>query len=267
MNLEFAEQSWPALKVAIERNSLILLPVGMLEEHGPHLPVATDSIIATEVSWRVAERLKERIPVLVLPTVNTGYTGRRVARWPGAVSVQPETLIALAYDILDSLVRMGFRKIVIINGHGQNPAMLETAVRKIADNHEVSIALTNTYAMVGTAAAQIRRSTIGGCGEHAGEFETALLLYLRPDLVDMSQATDIDTVSYHTPFFPGDMFGPRRASVYWSAWAVSQPQLGVLGDPTVATVETGRLFFETILANYEEFLLEYYRFPEGKPNK
>jgi creatinine amidohydrolase len=264
MSIEFAEQSWPALQAAIERNTLILAPVGMLEEHGPHLPVATDSIIADAVAHRVAERLQAQIPVLVLPIIHTGHTGRRVARWPGAISLQPETLIAVVYDVLDSLVRMGFRKIALINGHGQNPAMIEIAIRKIADTHDVSVALVNAYALVGATGAQIRQSALGGCGGHADEFETALMLHLRPELVDMSQASDVDAVRYHSPFFPGDMFAPRRGGVYWSAWAVNRPTLGMHGDPTAATADSGQRFLEVILANGEEFLLEYYRFRDDE---
>jgi creatinine amidohydrolase len=236
----------------------------MLEEHGPHLPVATDSIIADRISHLVAERMQARdIPTLVLPIINTGYTGRRVTDpWPGAISVEPETLTALAYDVLDSVVRMGFRKIAIINGHGQNPAMLEIAVRKIADAHNVSVVLTTVHGLIGAAGAEIRQSAMGGCGGHADEYETAMMLYLEPDLVDMAKARDVDRVQYHSPYFPGDMFARRKASVYWSAWAVNKPVMGMHGDPTAATAETGEQFAEAILNNYEEFLAEYYSFQD-----
>jgi creatinine amidohydrolase len=259
---EFADLSWLEIEKAIERDTLIILPVGMLEQHGPHLPVATDSIIADHISRGAADRLQARgIPALVLPIINTGYTGRRVADpWPGAVSVEPETLVALAYDVLDSVVRMGFRKIAIINGHGQNPAMLEIAIRRIADTHDVSVVMMTPHGMIGADGSEIRQSELGGCGGHADEYETSVMLYLRPELVDMTKATDVDRVQYHSPYFPGDMFASRKGGAYWSAWAVNRPKLGMHGDPTTATAETGRRFVEAILSNCVEFLIEYYNF-------
>jgi creatinine amidohydrolase/Fe(II)-dependent formamide hydrolase-like protein len=89
-----------------------------------------------------------------------------------------------------------------------------------------------------------------------------MMLYLEPELVDMAKATDVDRVQYHSPYFPGDLFAKREASVYWSAWAVNKPVMGMHGDPTAATAETGERFVEAILTNYEKFLVEYYSFQD-----
>ena len=257
----------PEIKAAADRNTLILLPVGQVEEHGPHLPVECDCIIARETAKVVAQELAEEIPVLVMPTVWTAYTVQQVARWPGLITFrEPEPMIQMIYDILASLVKNGFRKIVIVNAHGNNPAILELACRKIGSDYDVFPALTYVLGMSKTIGPQVRRSELGGCGGHAGEEETALLLHLTPELVHMDRATDEDIVTYQTRFFPGDIYAqvPDRVSgLYWSTWGVVQSETGVYGDPTAATGATGRALFDEIVKNYKEFLREYYAHGSG----
>ena len=258
MSLFFQHQTSPEIGEAVERNTLILLPVGQVEEHGPHLPLECDCIIARETARAVAEEILSEIPVLVMPTVWTAYTVRQVARWPGLITFrEPEPMIQMIYDILASLVENGFKKIVIVNAHGNNPSILELACRKIGSDYNVFPAVTYVLGMSKTIGPQVRKSEMGGCGGHAGEEETALLLHLTPELVHMDRATDQDIVRYQTRFFPGDIYAdiPNRVSgVYWSTWGVVQSKTGVYGDPTVATAETGKALFEEIVKNYKAFL-------------
>jgi creatinine amidohydrolase len=262
MTIYFNELTSPEIQKAAEQNTLILLPVGQVEEHSSHLPLDTDCIIARETAKTVAEKIAPEIPVLVMPTVWTAYSVRQVSRWPGLVSFrQPETMIQMVYDILASLVQMGFRKIVLINAHGNNPAILELACRRIGDDYQAFPAVTFTLGMSKSIGPQVRRSQMGGCGEHAGEVETALLLHLTPELVHLDRATDQGMVHYQTRFFPGDIYSdiPNKASgIFWSTWGVVESPNGAYGDPTVATAETGRLLFEEIVKNHLEFLREYY---------
>lgn len=262
MSVYFHHQTSPEIGEAAERNTLILLPVGQVEEHGPHLPLECDCIIARETARIVAEQIAGEIPVLVMPTVWTAYTVRQVARWPGLITFrEPEPMIQMVYDILASLVENGFEKIVIVNAHGNNPAILELACRKIGSDYNVFPAVTYVLGMSKTIGPLVRKSEMGGCGGHAGEEETALLLYLTPELVHMDRATDQDIVRYQTRFFPGDIYAqvPNRVSgLYWSTWGVVQSKTGVYGDPTVATAEMGKALFGEIVKNYQEFLREYY---------
>jgi creatinine amidohydrolase len=262
MSILFQEQTSPDIKAAAERNTLILIPVGQVEEHGAHLPLDTDCIIASETTRAVAERIKDEIPVLVLPTVWAAYSVRQVGKWPGLISFrQPETMIQMIFDILASLVHDGFKKIVLINGHGNNPAILELACRRIGDEFNVFPAVTFVIGMTKNIGPRVRKSSIGGCGEHAGEIETALLLHLRPDLVHMDKATNEDIVTYQTRFFPGDVYSdiPNRVGgLFWSTWGVFEPKTGVLGDPTAATADTGKALFDEAVTTHIEFLREYY---------
>jgi creatinine amidohydrolase len=262
MSIYFQHLTSPEIKEAAERDTLILLPVGQIEEHGPHLPVECDCIIARETARVVAEVLASEIPILVMPTVWTAYSVQQVANWPGLITFrEPEPMIQMIYDILASLVKNGFRKIVIINAHGNNPAILELACRKIGSDYNVFPAFTYVLGMTKPIGPRVRKSEMGGCGGHAGEEETALLLYLVPELVRMDRATNEDVVRYQTRFFPGDIYSeiPNRVSgLYWSTWGVVKSKTGVYGDPTAATAETGKALFEEAVKNYKEFLREYY---------
>lgn len=269
MSLYFHHLTSPEVGEAAERNTLVLLPVGQVEEHGPHLPLETDCIIARETARVVAEEIASEIPVLILPTVWTAYTVRQVARWPGLITFrEPESMIQMIYDILASLVENGFCRIVIVNAHGNNPAVLELACRKIGSDYNVFPALTYVLGMSKTIGPQVRKSVMGGCGGHAGEEETALLLHLAPDMVHMDHATDEDIVRYQTRFFPGDIYSdiPNRVSgIHWSTWGVVASKTGVYGDPTAATAETGKALFEEIVRNYKDFLREYYAHEPTQP--
>lgn len=268
MSLYFQHKTSPEIREAADRDTLILLPVGQVEEHGPHLPLDCDCIIARETAKTVAEALVSELPVLVMPTVWTAYTVRQVARWPGLITFrEPEPMIQMIYDILASLVENGFNKIVIINAHGNNPAILELACRRIGSDYDVFPAVTYVLGMSKTIGPQVRQSEMGGCGGHAGEEETALLLHLTPELVHMDRATDQDIVRYQTRFFPGDIYAqvPNAVSgVYWSTWGVVESETGVYGDPTAATADTGKALFEAIVNNYKAFLREYYAHDPSK---
>ncbi len=252
---------YPQVEELAKQDALILIPVGMLEEHGPHLPVSTDNIIASGVARLVAQRIGDHIPTIVMPCVFTGYHGQYLTKWGGSVTVRPESLYHYVYDMTDSLCKNGFRKFIFINAHGQNPAILEMVCRRITDAHNVIPALTYAMGMIGPRGAQIRTSGQGGAAGHACEIETSLVLALAPELVDMSQAKD-ETCPYRSAFHRGDLYPdqPAAARIYWSSFHLQKPQYGILGDATAATPEKGLELLNCIVETYERFAEEYYRF-------
>ncbi|HID96040.1 MAG TPA: creatininase family protein, partial [Candidatus Latescibacteria bacterium] len=199
MSIYFSDQSWPQLKKAVEANTLILLPIGQVEEHGRHLPVSTDATIATAVVKALAEVLvAEGVPTLVMPTLWTGYSSKELTRWPGTIRVRPQILIDIIYDICTSLVEMGFRKIILLSCHGHHTGLLRVVVRRIADDHGVYMALVSPAALSAERYNKVRKSERGG-SVHGGEWETSLMLYLG-EPVDMSQATKEDIMRYWSDF-------------------------------------------------------------------
>lgn len=261
MSFYFEDQRSPVIGEYARKNALIIIPVGMIEQHGPHLPVSTDNIIANGIARLIADSIADRIPTLVMPCVFTGYHGKNLMDWPGSARVMPESLYHYVYDICESLCQGGFKKIMFINAHGQNPAILEMVCRIIADNYGVTPILTYAMGMIGKEGASIRTSSQGGAGGHACEVETSLILALAPELVDMSVAPD-STCQYRTAFHPGDMFPEQSptAKVYWSSFELQRTKTGVLGNAQVATREKGRLFLNCMLKNYISLIEEYYSF-------
>lgn len=256
MSLYFADKSWPELKEAVKKNSLIILPVGTIEEHGRHLPVSTDVTIAVGVAERIASRLEKQIPLLVMPAVWSGYSAGEMSRWPGTIRVRTRTVMDMVFDICSSLLKMGFKKIVFLDCHGHHSGILNVVIREISDEYGIYPALISPGAMSAEEYKKIRKSQLGG-SIHGGEWETSLMLYLnRP--VDMSKATKVDIMKYHTDFIPGDNFVSGK-KVFWSTWGIQKSRTGIYGDPTVATARTGKKIMEAIVKNSLKFIKEYYR--------
>jgi creatinine amidohydrolase len=255
MSIYFAEKSWPELKEYIERDALVLIPFGTIEEHGLHLPVNTDEVIAEGIAKRVAEAVADAVPVLVMPGFWSGYSVKKMTKWPGVIRIRSEILTEVFFDLMSSLVGMGFKKLMTLNGHGQNPEMIKLAARRIADAYDVHVVTTNCYSLAAETMRKVRKSETGGA-LHGGEFETSLMLYFS-DLVDMSKATKDDFMKYRSDFYPGDMFGSASGGAFLSTWFLQESKTGIYGDPTVAAKETGKLLVDGIVEKYVRLIHEY----------
>lgn len=241
MSIHFAEKTSEELARLAAENATVLLPVGILEEHGRHLPVNCDVVIAERVAAAAAKRLADGLRVLVLPPVWTGYTALLLQKWAGTVRVPPRVFTDVVKHVCLSLIDMGLRRILCVNGHGQHPALLETAARELADETGVYIASADVARMGAAAFAEVRRSAPGGA-IHGGEFETSLMLHLEPSLVDMSKATADDVFHAATDLLPGDGFAGSK-QYFFSTWGRQESTTGLYGDPTVASAATGACVF------------------------
>ena len=115
MEINFEENTWPKIKESIDKNALVIIPVGAIEEHGHHLPVNTDMVIARKICEAVALGIKDKIPVLVTPDVWPAYNGTKINRtWPGSLTIKQETQKKLLYELAVDLIEMGFKKMVFI---------------------------------------------------------------------------------------------------------------------------------------------------------
>jgi len=242
---------------AAEKGAVLLIPVGQTEEHGPHLPIGADSIIAERIAEEAARKVAGRIPVLIAPSIQYGYSNEIMRKWPGTFIVRPQVMIDLLDDVCCSAVKMGFRKIALVSGHGHHVGICRIAIRQVFDLVGVNVVMTQPHAFGKETFAEVRKSGPGGIC-HAGEYETSLLLHFGSP-VDMSKATDVDRLRFKSDFVSADgIGGAKGGTVFWSTWGLQRTRTGALGDPMPSTAETGKATAEAIVADYCAFLEEFF---------
>ncbi|MFJ5302958.1 mycofactocin biosynthesis peptidyl-dipeptidase MftE [Streptomyces sp. NPDC088350] len=211
---ELGRTVWPR----VSERALVLVPVGSTEQHGPHLPLNTDSVIATEVARYAAGRLGTR--VLLAPTIAYGASGEH-AGFPGTVSIGHEALRLVLTETVRSLSLWAGRT-VLVNGHGGNVPTLDTTVAQLrTEGHDVAWLSCD----------------VPGGDAHAGRTETSLMLHFAPDDVRLAEAA------------PGDLRPLAELMPHLRARGVrALSPNGVLGDPTGADAEEGRVWAEAMVA-------------------
>ena len=255
MNIMFADNTMPQIREAMHGEALLLLPLGETEQHGPHLQVGCDSIIAERVAGAVAAKISHEFPVLVLPTIAYGYTPKAVQNWPGTFRIRWEVMIRYLSDVLTSAAEMGFAKIVIVSTHGPHGEIARVAARDVFDRTGVGVVVSMPHVVGAKCFAGIRKSKVGGAC-HACEYETSLLLHFGYP-VDLKDLDDRDHVKVCDEWVAGD-FVNGSGKVSWSTWALQLSQTGIYGDASVASVETGRIIMDAIVEEYCR-LLRYVR--------
>ena len=176
-------------------------------------------------------------------------------RFPGSITLEAETLMAVAEDIVGSLVAHGFRRILIVNGHGGNGGVIDLLASTLGHRHygKARIAALTYFQLAREAIAALRRSEPGGMG-HACEFETAMIQHVRPDLVKMELAA----TTYPDPgsrYLTTDLLGGSAVRTYLDFADLSPT--GTLGDPSLATPEAGEKFFEAVVGELAAFIEDF----------
>ncbi|MFP3903169.1 MAG: creatininase family protein [Armatimonadota bacterium] len=256
MSLRFRDQTSPQIAQATEDNTLLILPIGTTEEHGAHLPVDTDARIAEAYGEKLGAELDRDIPVLVMDTIRYGYSMQIMEQWPGTIRVQTRHFMDYVFDICKSVLDMGFQKLCLLDCHGHHTGALSVVSRELCDACGVAIASISPARLSAEAFNEVRSSDRGG-SIHGGEWETSVLLYISPEVVDMDKATDEDIMRYHSEFISGDNFlGSKKAG--WSTWYIQPSKTGIYGDPTVANGQVGEICLAAAVHKGAEFLREYY---------
>ena len=203
-----------------QQDAVVIVPVGSIEQHGEHLPINTDASNCHSVAIRAAESI-DSFPVLVLPVVWPGYSAHHMVH-PGTITLSFDTFVRVLTEVGVCVHAHGFRKILFLNGHGGNSAIISSMRLKLAAEHSISVVGYTYWDLPGVAAAwrSICETDKGFVG-HAAEIETSLQLYLQPELVDMNKAR----------------------------WVP-----GVYGDPTHATREKGEQLFNAAVAGLIDVL-------------
>ncbi len=223
-----------ALKEALKKRPVLLLPIGAVESHGEHLPAGTDNILAERLADALIETIGDATPVLRLPVVPFGQVWS-LADAPGSFGVTNATVTNVLLDIARSAKAKGLATVVVINAHLGNAAAIRDAQRLAKDE---AITMANFfYPGAERAIARVReRPEAHGAFMHACEIETSYMLHLAPESVDMSKATE------NYPEFPDDFdIVPYR----WTEFSESP----VLGDPRAASADKGKAILDEVLVN------------------
>jgi creatinine amidohydrolase len=225
-----------------------------VEQHGPHLPLDVDIVCPTEIARGAGRLLSDKI--LVLPTVAYGYTGH-VMDFPGTINNHWEHFIDHVLDITKSLAYHGFKKILLLNGHGSNMPNLDLVARRTnieTDAECILAAWWNLLTVDQEFMPRWRQGKFPGSCAHACELETSLYLYLDGDHV-RQELIRSEPASFNTeesPFNWVDLFGAGPATLV--SWTSSYTQSGVIGDAELATAEKGREAYEEAVRQLVRFV-------------
>jgi len=237
-NYLWGELTWPDAASRLKEMDIALLPVGAIEQHGPHLPLDTDAFDADYLARRVADACSYPKP-LVLPAVSYGVSYHHES-FEGTISISNDTLARLVYEIGTGAARNGIKKFVIINGHGGNSPALNHAAQMINRDAHIFVCVDTGE----TSDIDIDHLVETPNDVHAGETETSTSLAVRPHLVKMDQA------SKSVPRFSSRYLDfTSKRGVLWYAHTRRISSTGVMGDPTIASAEKGQKIWELMIAH------------------
>lgn len=239
MNL--VDLTWPEV-AALSRDTPVVIPVAAVEQHGHHLPVVTDSLLLGEIVKRVSSRMADRI--LFAPLQWLGNSHHHID-FPGTLSASPRVYLDLVGELVENFLTHGFRRIVVVNGHGGNDVPAKQALFEVRQRHrhrDDLLLLMTTYWGLGTRPWERDPSIVQREMGHACEWETSMVLRAAPHLVKPHER--LATVPFGNPFLPGS-----RA---WITRERTEP--GHIGSPQEANAEKGELLFSLFAADLEAWI-------------
>ena len=232
----------------IARDGVLILPVGATEQHGPHLPVGTDSMGVEYVARGAAAALADQFPVAVAPTLWYGSSPHHIP-FGGTMSLDAGTFLAVLMDLGRSLARASFRRLFIVNGHGGNHELIEVAARDLALEENLEVAACSWWALAFDELAAAGASKIGRLPGHAGAFESSIVLALDASLVREPRP--------HRPDWSTSPIGTVDAKVRVERPGSWQAIDGYSDSPANGSAELGRAFLkigvDTLAAAVTEF--------------
>ena len=252
----FVDLRGPEVIEKISSRSILIQPLGAIEQHGPHLPLSTDSVVATAVAEAAVDQYGDEVDAWLLPTLE--YTKSNEHAWsPGTIWLSVTTLLAVLDDIARCVATTPAKRLVFLNGHGGNSALANVANREIRLKHGLMTFLAHPG--VPPDQGGVSPASELGMGVHGGTDETSIMLHLAPELVRMELA------ERHVPekiaLNQYVRFG-GRVSFGWLSNDFFPD--GYIGDPTPATAELGATLFQGAVRGFGEALREIAAFDFGR---
>jgi creatinine amidohydrolase len=239
--MQLVDLKWPDV-AALSRDVPVVVPIAALEQHGRYMPLFTDSLLLGEVVRRASERLRGR--VLFTPLMWLGNSEHHLD-FPGTMTASPRVYLDLLKDLVENFLFHGFRRLVLLNGHGGNIVPSQQALFEVRQKHRERndlVLLAATYWALGTKPRQVEPSLVQDSMGHACEWETSMMLRLAPHLVgDYAAAPNIPQ---------GNRYEPGH-----HAWITKdRSEIGHIGQPQQATAEKGEFLFRLFSEDVVKFL-------------
>jgi creatinine amidohydrolase len=230
----------------VSRNTLVVIPLGSTEQHGPHLPVSTDALTVTAL----AKALEKSRGILLAPTQWLGHSPHHLS-FGGTLSMDHEPYAHMLVQTAKCFAQMGFVKLLFLNGHGGNHLPVSMALQRLKQDVPDMFACGCEYWQPASGRLlKLRESPLGGMG-HACELETSLCLHLKPELVRRDLIADGGKPAA-SPYFRSEMFQPQLIGAVSDFKDLTQS--GVYGMPSLASSKKGKLFFDAILDSLENLV-------------
>ena len=242
--------SWTEVAALPDReNTVIVLPTGSTEQHGPHLPCAVDTIICAGVVGHALARLAPAVTAYAMAPVTYGKSDEHL-HFPGTITLSGATLLATMNEIAESTYRAGFRKLLIVNGHGGQPQIMEMMAREMRLRHGDYVVVPQHTWRLPHVAGRFMSEREKRLAMHAGHAETAIMLALAPETVHMERA-----VTNYPPEFGSKLLSPDgRPACAWTARDFGPS--GVIGDPLPATPEQGHAILASLADSWAAAITE-----------
>jgi creatinine amidohydrolase len=239
--VRLGKMTWPEVKARLQETDVVLLPTGAIEQHGPHLPLDTDIAIAEALAVRIAEAVADDVKAVVAPSLPVGASAASMG-YPGSLTLDEVTLLAVWEQIVKGLLYHGFKKIIVVNGHGGNLALLTTLTRRIFAETGAFMATIHSLGVGPKLWGLIDELLEAESGQwrHACEIETSLAMALgiRAEMaLAINEVVDVPPqLAEYWPYFAPKV--PIPFSEPYDQWQASGWE-GVMGDARLANLQKG----------------------------
>lgn len=256
--VRLAEMLWAEAKAAAGAGRAVIIPFGSIEQHGPHLPLATDLILGESLLTLALAQVAPATQLWVLPSLAYGRSNEHLA-FAGTISLDASTLATVIHELAQSVARAGFRRLVLFDSHGGNAPVLDYLARDVRQATGLMVFPLHMF-RIGLDYPPIDADE-ARWGTHAGEWETSMMLALTPELVRLDRLPDSGLARHREPVEHVRMLGP--VGFAWTTDDITTT--GAIGDPRRATLERGEDIIRLTVERCAEILTEIATFEMPVP--